>query len=122
MKILLISTAIIVGLGGSFVAYYKVSQNKLISLVEANSKLTMAITQQQAAIDSIESKYRIQAESFSGLLSANAVLSAEKEKLSTKLMEHDLEELSKRKPALVEKRINDGTKELFSSFTSITSN
>jgi len=54
------------------------------------------------------------------LATANTALSVERDALSTKLMKHDLEELSRLKPGLVEKRINDATKELFSSFMSIT--
>ena len=42
--------------------------------------------------------------------------------LIEKLQKHDLTRLSLKKPGLIEKRINDGTKELFESFESLTGN
>jgi len=40
--------------------------------------------------------------------------------LIAKLRKHDLSRLSQLKPGLVERRINNGTKQLFESFESIT--
>lgn len=120
IRTILIAGAIIAAISGSFYTYYKISSYKLAALAEANSKLTMGIETQKQTIDTIKSKYDLQASSLTGLLAANATLSQEKENLSNKLMKHDLEELSRRKPVLVETRINNGTKELFSSFTTLS--
>jgi hypothetical protein len=114
------AATLLIMVSGSFYGYYKISSYKLAALSEANSKLTIAITEQKAAIDSIQNKYEKQANTLSVLITANSTLSKEKEELSNKLMKHDLEELSRRKPVLVEKRINDGTKKLFSSFTDLS--
>jgi regulator of replication initiation timing len=116
----MLATAILVIISSTFYTYYKISSNKIDTLVEANSKLTMAIEEQKNTIAIIKSRYEQQAYSLTSLLASNATLNIEKENLSNKLMKHDLEELSRRKPALVEKRINDGTKELFDSFITIT--
>lgn len=116
----ILATAILVIISSTFYTYYKISSNKLATLAEANSKLTMAIEEQKNTIAIIKSRYEQQASSLTSLLASNATLTIEKENLSNKLMKHDLEELSRRKPALVEKRINDGTKELFDSFITIT--
>jgi regulator of replication initiation timing len=116
----ILATAILVIISSTFYTYYKISSNKIATLAEANSKLTMAIEEQKNTIAIIKSRYEQQASSLISLLDSNAKLSIEKENLSNKLMKHDLEELSRRKPALVEKRINDGTKKLFDSFIAIT--
>jgi hypothetical protein len=116
----ILATAILVIISSTFYTYYKISSNKIATLAEANSKLTMAIEEQKNTIAIIKSRYEQQASSLTSLLASNATLTIEKENLSNKLMKHDLEELSRRKPALVEKRINDGTKELFDSFITIT--
>jgi regulator of replication initiation timing len=116
----ILATAILVIISSTFYTYYKISSNKIDTLVEANSKLTMAIEEQKNTIAIIKSRYEQQASSLTSLLASNATLTIEKENLSNKLMKHDLEELSRRKPGLVEKRINDGTKELFDSFITIT--
>lgn len=116
----LATVAILFIVSGSFYTYHKVASSKIATLVETNSKLNLAVTEQKAAIDSIQTKYQKQANTLSVLITANSTLSREKEALSNKLMKHDLEELSRRKPGMVEKRINDGTKELFSSFTDLS--
>jgi regulator of replication initiation timing len=120
IKTTMLAAAILVIISSTFYTYYKISSNKIDTLVEANSKLTMAIEEQKNTIAIIKSRYEQQASSLTSLLASNATLNIEKENLSNKLMKHDLEELSRRKPALVEKRINDGTKELFDSFITIT--
>jgi ribosomal protein L3 len=80
----------------------------------------MVVEEQKNTIATIKNKYEQQTSSLTSLLASNATLTREKENLSNKLMKHDLEELSRRKPALVETRINNGTKELFDSFVTIT--
>jgi len=105
---------------GLFAIYYKNTQNQLIGLAKDKAALGLAVEEQKATIESIKTQYKQQTNSLMTLATANTALSVERDALSTKLMKHDLEELSRRKPGLVEKRINDATKELFSSFMSIT--
>lgn len=116
----LAAAALVTIISGSFYAYYKVTSYKMAALVDANNKLTMAVEEQKQTIATIKVKYEQQTSSLTSLITANSTLSAEKENLSNKLMKHDLEELSRRKPALVETRINNGTKELFDSFATIS--
>ena len=120
LRTMIISAALLVTMSSSFFAYYKHTQNTIESLRRSNGELAVAVEQQKVAYEIAEKKYKQQTTSLSMLLTSNAKLVSEKEALSTKLMEHDLEELSKRKPVLVEKRINDGTKKLFDSFTTLT--
>ena len=114
------AATILLTISGSFYAYYKISSYKLAALAEVNSKLTLAVQEQKQTISALKATYEKQSTSLTNLLAANATLNNEKEELSNKLMKHDLEELSRRKPALVEARINNGTKELFDSFTSLS--
>jgi len=116
----LVAGTLLIIVSGSFFAYYKVTNAEIASLKDANSKLVMAIEEQKQTIATMQSKYEQQASSLTSLLSSNATLNAEKEELSNKLMKHDLEELSRRKPALVETRINNGTKKLFDSFVTLS--
>lgn len=103
-----------------FYVYYKDSQYKIQILAENNAKLTMAIEQQKLAFEAAEKKYKNQLVALTTLTAANQKLSAEKEALSNKLMKHDLEELSRRKPGLVENRINNGTKDIFTSIMQLS--
>ncbi len=103
-----------------FTVYYKNTQQQILALEQTRITLELAVKEQQAAIQQIQTSYKLQTNSLMSLASTNSELSIEKEILSNKLMKHDLEELSRRKPGLVETRINNGTKELFSGFRSIT--
>ena len=103
-----------------FTAYYKNTQQQILLLKQDNIALDIALKEQQDTIQQIQASYKLQTTSLITLASANYNLNIEKDALSNKLMKHDLEELSRRKPVLVETRINNGTKELFSSFMSIT--
>lgn len=106
--------------GSIFSVYYKNTQLRILLLEQEKITLDIAVKEQQAAIEQIQASYKLQTTSLMALASANSDLTLEKDILSNKLMKHDLEELSRRKPVLVETRINNGTKELFSSFMSIT--
>jgi hypothetical protein len=116
----LAAAALVTIISGSFFAYYKIASAEIATLKDNNVRLTIAIEEQKQTIATIQSKYERQASSLTSLLSSNATLSQEKENLSNKLMKHDLEELSRRKPALIETRINNGTKELFDSFVTLS--
>jgi len=100
-----------------------ISAISTISKLQAsNTKLSITVKEQQQTLDQVTQRYKNQADSLISLMRSNEQLGAEKQALSDKLLKHDLEELSKRKPALVEKRINDGTQNLFDSFSAISTN
>ena len=120
IKTAIIAILLMVTVSSSFFIYYADTQKTINVLRQNNTLLTAAIEEQKTAFAAVEKKYAQQSKSLATLLTSNASLTIEKESLSTKLMEHDLEELSKRKPVLVEKRINDGTKKLFDSFTTLS--
>ena len=118
-------TYIIIAVVGSMVAtvgllYYRDTQKRISALQQNNAKLEVAVQSKEAALnemtDNFEKQTRLNKE-LSGKLE-----DAEKyqDDLRSKLQKHDLTRLSICKPGMMEKRINDDTKKLFSDFESIT--
>ena len=100
--------------------YYKDTQARIQTLTENSAKLEVATQQQEMTINTLVED----AEKFRELnKDLNIKLEAAndyKNELIAKLRKHDLSRLSQLKPGLVERRINNGTKQLFESFESIT--
>ena len=107
-----------VGYGGWY--YYKDTQERIRILTENTVKLETAKAMQDATINAmIEDRERFSAltkELQTNLDKANVY----KDVLIGKLRKHNLAKLSLRKPGLVEKKINNGTKKLFRSLEKIS--
>ena len=107
-----------VGYGGWY--YYKDTQERIRILTENTVKLETAKKMQDATINAmIEDRDRFSAlnkELGRKLDKANVY----KDVLIGKLRKHNLAKLSLRKPGLVEKKINNGTKKLFRSLEVIS--
>ena len=128
LKIIFVFVIILSVMSGLFYLYYKSSQETIATLHQNSAKLEVAVNTQQATIKSLKTNFDKQ------ILLAQKLqvklLDAENgyKKLSSKLRRHNLEELSRIKPKLMEKRINRGTKRLIeeleriSGFTQPTSN
>ena len=118
-------TYIIIAVVGSMVAtvgllYYRDTQKRISTLQQNNAKLEVAVQSKEAALNEMTDNFEKQArlnKELSGKLE-----DAEKyqDDLRSKLQKHDLTRLSIGKPGMMEKRINDDTKKLFSDFESIT--
>ena len=115
---------VVLGLVGGVVYggwyYYKDTQARIQILTENSAKLEVATQQQEMTINTLvddAEKYRELNKDLNIKLEA---ANDYKNELISKLRKHDLSRLSQLKPGLVEKRINNGTKELFESFESIT--
>ena len=115
---------IVLGLVGGVVYggwyYYKDTQARIQILTENSAKLEVATQQQEMTISTLvddAEKYRELNKDLNIKLEA---ANDYKNELIGKLRKHDLSRLSQQKPGLVEKRINNGTKNLFESFESIT--
>ena len=114
----------VVGLVGGVVYggyyYYKDTQSRIQTLTENNSKLEVAHQQQTQTINTLiadrEKFEELNKELQVKLDKANQY----KDVLIDKLRKHDLAKLSLKKPGLVEKKINNGTKKLFSSLENLT--
>ena len=115
---------IVLGLVGGVVYggyyYYKDTQSRIQTLTENNSKLEVAHQQQTQTINTLiadrEKFEELNKELQVKLDKANQY----RDTLIDKLRKHDLAKLSLKKPGLVEKKINNGTKKLFRSLESLT--
>jgi hypothetical protein len=115
---------IVLGLvGGSVYGayyYYKDSQARIQILTENSAKLETAKQMQDITINTmIEDRER-----FSALTKKLQIkldrANSYKNVLISKLRKHNLAKLSLKKPRLVEKKINNGTKKLFRSLEAIS--
>ena len=115
---------VVVGLVGGVVYagyyYYKDTQSRIQTLTENNAKLETAKAIQDQTIETLiadrEKFDKLNKELQVKLEKANDY----KNTLLDKLRKHDLSKLSLKKPGLVEKKINNGTKKLFRSLESLT--
>ena len=115
---------VVVGLVGGVVYagyyYYKDTQSRIQTLIENNAKLETAKAIQDQTIETLiadrEKFDKLNKELQVRLDKANDY----KNTLIDKLRKHDLSKLSLKKPGLVEKKINNGTKKLFRSLESLT--
>ena len=100
--------------------YYKDTQARIAVLTENSAKLEQATNTQKQTIDTLvedATKYReLNKELNTKLEAANDY----KNTLIDKLRKHDLAKLSLKRPGMVEKRINNGTKKLFKSLEELT--
>ena len=118
-------TYIIIAVVGSMVAtvgllYYRDTQKRISALQQNNAKLEVAVQSKEAALNEMTDNFEKQARLNKEL--SGKLQDAEKyqDDLRSKLQKHDLTRLSIGKPGMMEKRINDDTKKLFSDFESIT--
>ena len=115
---------VVVGLVGGVVYggyyYYKDTQSRIQTLTENNSKLEIATQQQEQTINTLVEDAKKFAELNNELQVKLDKANQYKDVLIDKLRKHDLANLSMKKPGLVDKRINNGTKNLFRSLESLT--
>ncbi len=115
---------IVVGLLGGVVygayAYYQDTQQRIATLQQNNAKLETVAKTNEMTINSLQ-------ESQEKFATLNKDLQMKLDKaeeygddLRKKLHKHDLTRLSIKKPGLIEKRINNGTKKLFERIESLT--
>ena len=115
---------IVVGLIGGVVygayAYYHDTQQRIATLQQNNAKLETVAKTNELTITSMQKNQ----EKFATLNKDLQMKLNEAEEygddLRKKLHKHNLTRLSIKKPGLIEKRINDGTKKLFKSIESLT--
>jgi len=120
LKLSLIFLVIMGVMAGGFYFYYKDSQKRLAILTENAAKAELAVEVQKAAIISIKDSFEKQAVLVTNLQGKLSDAEDGYKKLSSKLRRHDLEELSRAKPGLMEKKINNGTKRLLLELEAIS--
>ena len=108
------------GVGYGAYYYYKDTQSRIATLTENSAKLEQAASAQKQTIETLiadAAKYeKLNKELNIKLNRANDY----KNTLIDKLRKHNLAKLSLKKPGLVEKKINSGTKKLFESFEKLS--
>ena len=118
--ILILVLGLLGGVGYGAYYYYKDTQARIAILTENSAKLEQAANTQKETIDVLVAdakKYdQLNKELNIKLEAANNY----KNTLIDKLRKHDLAKLSLKKPGLVEKKINRGTKKLFDSFEKLS--
>ena len=101
--------------------YYNSSQNKIEELITAQAQLISSNRSNTATIKALKNSAESNALRSFELAESLSERETESRELIVLLAEHDLEYLSISKPGLIERRINDGTREVFSNLESITS-
>ena len=109
-----------IGFGAKY--YYDTTQNKIAVLQDSNAKLELVAETNQATINKLQEDNAKINELSKELQMDLAEATKYKDELIEKLQKHDLTRLSLKKPGLIEKRINNGTKKLLESFESLTGN
>ena len=104
--------------GGYF--YYMDTQQRIQILTENTAKLELAKQLQDDTINAMIEDREVFAELNKELQVNLDAANDYKDVLINKLRKHDLSRLSLKKPGLVEKRINAGTKKLFLSIEDIS--
>ena len=111
---------IIGGVGYGAYAYYQDTQQRIATLQTNNAKLETVSKQNELTVKSLQKNQ----EKFATLNKDLQMKLDQAEEygddLRKKLHKHNLTRLSIKKPGLIEKRINDGTKKLFKSIESLT--
>ena len=118
-------TYIIIAVVGSMVAtvgllYYRDTQKRISALQQNNAKLEVAVQSKEAALNEMTANFEKQTRLNKELTGKLEDAEKDQDDLRSKLQKHDLTRLSIGKPGMMEKRINDDTKKLFSDFESIT--
>ena len=115
---------VVVGLIGGVVygayAYYNDTQQRIKTLQENNAKLETVAKTNEMTINSLQQSQEKYAELNNELQVKLDEAEQYGDDLRKKLHKHNLTRLSIKKPGLIEKRINDGTKKLFDSIESVT--
>ena len=118
-------TYIIIAVVGSMVAtvgllYYRGTQKRISTLQQNNAKLEVAVQSKETALNEMTANFEKQSRLNKELSGKLEDAEKDQDDLRSKLQKHDLTRLSIGKPGMMEKRINDDTKKLFSDFESIT--
>ena len=120
MRIVLALSAVIGLLLVGFYFYYTSTQRTITTLKTNNALLESGIEAQKDTINILQESFAKQTSALEQLRNNSSAAVAEKTAATNRLLRENWETESLKNPALVESRINHDTKELFNSFTTIS--
>ena len=88
-------------------------QNSRLSSL--NQAFELRDQEQKAAIESLQSDFKVQTEGLLAIQSRNQEIEAEMSRYLDIFKRHNLSKLAAAKPRLIETRVNNGTKDVFDS-------
>ena len=109
MQQMLIGIILVLGLGG----YYLYNQNQVLSA--NNLALEGAVKEQQAAMDTMRESFEKQGKALNQMSRKNAQIEQEMNSYLDIFRRHNLNQLAIVKPGMIEKRVNNSTKQVFES-------
>jgi len=109
MNQMLIGIIIVLGLGG----FYLYQQNQVLSA--NNLALEGAVQEQQAAMDAMRDSFEKQGKALNQMSRKNAEIEQEMNQYLDIFRRHNLNQLAVAKPGMIEKRVNNATKQVFES-------
>lgn len=105
--------------GGGYL-YFTYTQNKIEALVAINAEQQKEIETANLMVQGLQDAVMFNEISYSKLQRRTRLAETRENELIRLYQEHDLTKLATEKPGLIEKRINEGTKEVFDNLESIT--
>ena len=107
-----------IGAGGYF--YYKDTQNTIAELERNNAKLVTANETNQKTISNMKTQVESSNKLSNNLTKELQRSEAQRNELIDTFSKHDLTRDALKKPGLIEKIINNGTKKVFADIESVT--
>ena len=109
MNQMLMGIILVLGLG----SFYLYNQNQVLSA--NNLALEGAVLEQQQAMTAMKESFEKQGKSLQQMMQKNAQIEQEMNQYLDIFRRHNLNQLAIAKPGMIEKRINDGTAQVFES-------
>ena len=107
MSKVLIGIILVMGIGSYFL------YNQYEAVKAENVALTFAVEEQKKTIEVIKENFEKQGKALNNLTARNAEIEGEMTRYLDIFKRHNLNKLAIAKPGLIEKRVNDGTKQIF---------
>ena len=109
MNQMLIGIILVLGLG----SFYLYNQNQVLSA--NNLALEGAVEEQKQAMDAMKESFEKQGKSLQNMMRKNAQIEQEMNSYLDIFRRHNLNQLAVAKPGMIEKRVNNATKQVFES-------
>ena len=107
MSKVLMGIILVMGIG----SYFLYQQYETVKA--ENMALTFAVEEQKRTIEVIKENFEKQGKALNNLTARNAEIEGEMTRYLDIFKRHNLNKLAIAKPGLIEKRVNDGTKQIF---------